>query len=223
MKQELKTYKKIQDLKSTKKKSNQVLKGESIKSLFCYISIAILPFVLYSYRFLPKVEVITLFGYEWNFNGFTSSYSFLFAFLSKVAPILFISLFFLRPKPITIFKKKVTVKHFLFPTLLIYCYQVIFIIAPVEKIDEGFYSELVGWSAALMMSSIVIFSNEFFVAISKIFHFFYLRLTLNSYRLKSKIRGLISFILKTRTDDSHSLNQKVYDEKMWEILDKTSK
>ncbi len=206
-----------------KKKSNLGQKGESIKSIFCYTSIAILPFVLYSYRFLPKVETISFLSYNWNFNGFTSSYSFLFAFLSKVAPILLISIFFLQPKPITVFKRKITIKFFLFPTLLIYCYQLIFIVLPVDKVDEGFYSELIGWSIAFLMSMATVFSNEFFTTISKAFHFFYLGLTLNSYRLKVKIRNLISFIVRTRNNDSHSLDKKVYDKEMWDILKKTSK
>ncbi|WP_438423994.1 hypothetical protein [Aquimarina macrocephali] len=136
---------------------------------------------------------------------------------------MFISIFFLKPKPIFFLKKKITIKHFLYPTLLIYCYQLIFILAPVDKIDEGFYSELVGWSSAFGMTTLVIFSNEFFILISKVFNFFYLRVTLNSYRLKLKIRDLISFIIKTRNSDSHELNEEVFDKEMWDVLDKTSK
>ncbi|TPN83861.1 hypothetical protein [Aquimarina algicola] len=185
--------------------------------------IAILPVVLYSYRFLPKVKTVTFLSYQWDFNGFTSSYSFLFAFLSKVAPIIFISLFFLKPKPINFLNRKITIKHFLFPTLLIYCYQLIFIVAPVDKIDEGFYSELVGWSVAAVMSLLIIFSNEYFIIISKLFHFFYLKLTLNKHRLKMKIRKLIFFIVKTRNNKSHHLDHEVFDKEMWEVLDKTSK
>ncbi len=199
MKQESKIYKTHHKNLLTKKKLNQDQRGERTKSILCYTLIAILPIVLYSYRFLPKVESVSLMGYQWDFNGFTSSYSFLFAFLSKIAPILFISVFFLQPKPITLFKRKLTIKHFLFPSLLIYCYQLIFIIAPVDKIDEGFYSELIGWSVALIMSMTVIFSNEFFILVSKIFHAFYLKLTLNSSQiehLKNTIRGFFTFMYK---------------------------
>ncbi len=179
--------------------------------------------VLYSYRFLPKVETVKILGYEWDFNGFTSSYSFLFAFLSKAAPIFFISLFFLNPKPIYFLNKKITLRHFLFPTLIIYCYQLIFIVAPVDKIDEGLYSELLGWSLAVVMSTLIIFSNDFFVLISRLFDLLYLKLTFNSYRLKLKIRHLIQFIVETRSNNSHKLNKEIFDKKMWEVLDKTSK
>jgi hypothetical protein len=93
----------------------------------------------------------------------------------------------------------------------------------VDKIDEGFYSELAGWGIALVMSVIVVFSNEFFVLTSKIFHLIYLKLTRNSYRLRLKIRDLISFIVDTRSNNSHSLDKKTYDKEMWKILKKTSK
>ncbi|WP_148639161.1 hypothetical protein [Aquimarina longa] len=116
-----------------------------------------------------------------------------------------------------------TIKQFLFPTLLIYCYQLTFILLPVDKIDEGFYTELVGWSTALIMSSIVIFSNEFLILVSRISYLIYLKVIRNSYHLKLKIRDLISFIVSTRNNDFHTLDKKSFDKDMWEVLKKTSK
>ncbi|CAM1344252.1 hypothetical protein [Tenacibaculum amylolyticum] len=209
---------------STKTTYNQEIEDKNkLKDIFCYLSIAILPFFLFSYRFLPKIETIKILGYDWDFNGFPNSYSFLFAFISKIVPILFISIFFLNPRPINLFNKEISFKTFLIPTIILYCYQLIFIIAPVDKIDEGFYTELVGWSCALLMTLIVVFSNELFNLINNLFTFLFIKTTLQSKRLKFKVRELISFILAVRESKSHSIDKEKFDKEMWNIFEKISK
>ncbi len=209
---------------SIKKILNQEIEVKNnLKDLFCYLSVAILPIFLFSYRFLPKVKKINIFGFDWSFNGFSSSYSFLFALLSKVAPLLFILIFYLDPQPIRLFRKTVNFKTFLIPTALLYCYQLLFIIAPFDKIDEGFYTELIGWSSASIMTLCVVFSKELLDLVNSFFTIVYIKITSQSDKLKFKVRELISLVMSIRNSKSHSINKEEFDKNMWDTFKKITK
>jgi len=186
---------------STEKMSNLEPEDKNMtKDLFCYISLALTPIILFSYRFLPKVETIEILGLTLGFNGFKNSYSYLFAFLSKAVPLLLILVFYLNPKPLKISGKEIGLKHFLFPISVLFFYQLVFIVFTLDKIDEGFYTELTGWSIAVIMSLTIVFSNSFFRVLNKFLTSIFLSIVLLFNSQKRVIKNMVRLILKIKEE-----------------------
>ncbi len=179
---------------------NQEQGGNKLIDIFCYSILSILPFFLFSYRFLPKIKTVKILGYNWDFNGFSNSYSFLFAFLSKAVPILLMMIFILKPSPLILFKKKITFEKFLIPTLILFFYQMLFIIAPIDKIDEGFYTELTGWTIAFVMTILTLFSRQFFDFVNRVLLTVYLKILLKFNLEKRITKKLVNLIVDIKSN-----------------------